>query len=213
MTHVYTQMHTSADLLQSTIRLEQLIPFLQEQNTQACAIVNSKLYGLLPFCQAMQQANIHAVIGLTIKVQWDEKTIPLVLYAQTQEGYQHLLKISSAVSIRQDEVLPWKWLEGYAAGCIALLSTIDIADSAEWQAMTSALQQVFGKRLYAGIARPGGIITDNEAMISQWCEAENIAIVATQRCYFYDQKTILLMKWPEQSIQGKSFKTRCLQRI
>lgn len=184
MTHVYTQMHTSADLLQSTIRLEQLIPFLQEQNTQACAIVNSKLYGLLPFCQAMQQANIHAVIGLTIKVQWDEKTIPLVLYAQTQEGYQHLLKISSAVSIRQDEVLPWKWLEGYAAGCIALLSTIDIADSAEWQAMTSALQQVFGKRLYAGIARPGGIITDNEAMISQWCEAENIAIVATQRCYF-----------------------------
>ncbi|MEK5331774.1 DNA polymerase III subunit alpha [Lysinibacillus sp. FSL W8-0992] len=184
MTHVYTQMHTSADLLKSTIRLEQLIPFLQEQNTQACAIVNSKLYGLLPFCKAMQQANIHAVIGLSVKVQWDNKIIPLVLYAQTQEGYQHLLKISSAVSIREDEVLPWRWLEGYAAGCIALLSAMDVAEIAEWTEMTSALQQVFGKRLYVGIARPGGIIADNEAMISHWCETKEITIVATQRCYF-----------------------------
>ena len=184
MTHVYTQMHTSADLLKSTIRLEQLIPFLQEQNTQACAIVNSKLYGLLPFCKAMQQANIHAVLGLSIKVQWDTTTIPLVLYAQTQEGYQHLLKISSAVSIREDEVLPWRWLEGYAAGCIALLSTMDLADIAQWTDMTSALQQLFGKRLYVGIARPGGIIADYESMVAQHCETENIAIVATQHCYF-----------------------------
>ncbi|MFJ7665644.1 DNA polymerase III subunit alpha [Lysinibacillus sp. NPDC097195] len=184
MTHVYTQMHTSADLLKSTIRLEQLIPFLQEQNTQACAIVNSKLYGLLPFCTAMQQANIHAVIGLSIKVQWDTTTIPLVLYAQTQEGYQHLLKISSAVSIREDEVLPWRWLEGYAAGCIALLSTTNLADTSQWIAMTSALQQLFGKRLYVGIARPGGMIAEHEAMISQYCETEHIAIVATQHCTF-----------------------------
>lgn len=104
MTHVYTKMHTSADLLKSTIRLEQLIPFLQEQKTQACAIVNTKLYGLLPFCKALRQANIHAVIGLSVNVQWRDKTLPLVLYAQTQEGYQHLLKISSAISIRQDDV-------------------------------------------------------------------------------------------------------------
>lgn len=144
MTHVYTKMHTSADLLKSTIRLEQLIPFLQEQKTQACAIVNTKLYGLLPFCKALQQANIHAVIGLSVNVQWRDKTLPpLVLYAQTQEGYQHLLKISSAISIRQDDVLPWKWLEGYSAGCIALLSSDDLADLDDWQAMVSALVQLF----------------------------------------------------------------------
>lgn len=184
MTHVYTKMYTSADLLKSTIRLEQLIPFLQEQKTQACAIVNTKLYGLLPFCKALQQASIHAVIGLSVNVQWHEKTIPLVLYAQTQEGYQQLLKISSAISIRQDEVLPWKWLEGYAAGCIALLSTNDFADLEDWHTAVTALIQLFQQQLYVGIARPDGVKTANEEEIVIWCEEQSIPLVATQSCYF-----------------------------
>ncbi|MFJ7730961.1 DNA polymerase III subunit alpha [Lysinibacillus sp. NPDC097231] len=184
MTQVYTKMHTSADLLKSTIRLEQLIPFLQEQNTQACAIVNSKLYGLLPFCKALQQARIHAVLGLSIFVQWQERKIPLVLYAQTQEGYQHLLKISSAISIREDDVLPWKWLEGYAAGCVALLSSDDLAEIENWSEVANALNEVFGKRLFMGIARPAGMIVENEKSYVAWCEAEDITLVASQSCYF-----------------------------
>ncbi|QDP99752.1 DNA polymerase III subunit alpha [Lysinibacillus fusiformis] len=184
MTHVYTQMHTSADLLKSTIRLEQLIPFLQEQNTQACAIVNSKLYGLLPFCKAMQQASIHAVLGLTVNVQWQETVIPVVLYAQTQEGYQHLLKISSAVSIKENEVLPWKWLEGYSAGCLAMLRADSSTELDEWTMVVSALHHVFAERFYVGIARPAGIVSEKETAISLWCEAENIRIVATQESYF-----------------------------
>ncbi len=184
MTHVYTKMHTSADLLKSTIRLEQLIPFLQEQKTQACAIVNTKLYGLLPFCKALQQANIHAVIGLSVIVQWQDHRIPVVLYAQSQEGYQNLLKISSAISIRQDEVLPWKWLEGYAAGCIAMLSTSDLTDSTDWQAVIAAFVQLFNPHFYMGIARPGGVKASNEGDIVVWCEDHAIPIVATQSCYF-----------------------------
>ena len=184
MTHVYTKMHTSADLLKSTIRLEQLIPFLQEQNTQACAIVNSKLYGLLPFSKALRQANIHAVLGLSINVQWHERKVPLVLYAQTQEGYQHLLKISSAVSIREDDALPWKWLEGYAAGCVALLSSDDLAEDEDWTEVVSALNRVFGKHLFMGIARPAGVIAEKEETYVALCETMNIAIVASQSCYF-----------------------------
>lgn len=178
-------MHTSADLLQSTIRLEQLIPFLQEQKTQACAIVNSKLYGLLPFCKAMQQANLHVVMGLTVTVQWKDLKMPLVLYAQTQEGYKNLLKISSAVSIRQDEVLPWKWLEGYQTGCIVMLTGTDRQeDMGVWQSFASNLHMVFGERFFVGISRPIGIVSDQEAVITSWCATENIAIGATQCCYF-----------------------------
>lgn len=177
-------MHTSADLLNSTIRLEQLIPFLKEQKTQACAIVNSKLYGLLPFCKALQQANIHAVIGLSVNIQWQELQIPLVLYAKTQEGYQHLLKISSAVSIREDEVLPWKWLEGYAAGCIALLSSNDIAEIGNWTEVASALKALFGQYLFMGIARPAGMIAEKEQDYVIWCKNESIPLVASQSCYF-----------------------------
>lgn len=185
LTHVYTQMYTSADILKSTIRLEQLIPFLQEQQTQACAIVNTKLYGLLPFCQAMQRANLHVVMGLTLNVQWKEHTIPLVLYAQTQEGYQNLLKISSAVSIRQDEVLPWKWLQGYQSGCMVMLAGTDAQENFEvWKSFASSLQSVFGERFFVGIARPLGMVSEQEAEIVSWCATENIEIGATQCCYF-----------------------------
>lgn len=178
-------MHTSADLLQSTIRLEQLIPFLLEQKTQACAIVNTKLYGLLPFCKAMQQANLHVVMGLTVVVQWQDMKMPLILYAQTQEGYQNLLKISSAVSIRQDEVLPWKWLEGYQTGCVVMLtSTNRQEDMGAWQSFASNLHTVFGERFFVGIARPMGIFSDQEAAITSWCATENITIGATHCCYF-----------------------------
>ena len=102
MSIVYPQIRTSADLLKSTIRIEELIPFLQQQKAEACAIVNTKLYGLLPFWHSMKKAGIHPVIGLTVRVQFDKRTImlPIIIYAQTNEGYQNLLKISSSIAIR-----------------------------------------------------------------------------------------------------------------
>jgi DNA polymerase-3 subunit alpha len=97
---VYPQIRTSADLLKSTIRIEELIPFLQQQKAEACAMVNMKLYGLLPFWHSMKKAGIHPVIGLTVRVQFTEETVlPIIIYAQTNEGYQHLLKISSSIAI------------------------------------------------------------------------------------------------------------------
>ncbi|MBS0692020.1 hypothetical protein KFO70_14390, partial [Enterococcus faecalis] len=70
---VYPQIRTSADLLKSTIRIEALIPFLQQQKAEACAIVNSRLYGLLPFWHEMRKAGIRPVIGLTVNVQFAEE--------------------------------------------------------------------------------------------------------------------------------------------
>ena len=146
----------------------------------------------------MQQANIHAVLGLTIHVQWQERKVPLVLYAQTQEGYQHLLKISSAVSIREDDALPWKWLEGYAAGCVALLSSDNLIEIDDWIEVASALNKVFGSRLFMGIARPTGVIAEKEEAYVAWCETMNITVVASQSCYFYVQKIILPLRLQEQ---------------
>lgn len=73
---IYPQVRTSADLLKSTIRLEELIPFLIEQKAEACAIVNTKLYGLLPFYHELKNAGIHPVIGLTARVQFDHIVLP-----------------------------------------------------------------------------------------------------------------------------------------
>ena len=89
-------------------------------------MVNMKLYGLLPFWHAMKKAGIHPVIGLTVRVQFTEETVlPLILYAQTNEGYQNLLKISSSIAIRADETIPVRWLAAYASGCVAMIPVLE----------------------------------------------------------------------------------------
>ena len=64
METVYPQIVTSADMLKSTIQLEQLIQKLKMNNAKAAAITNSKLYGMLPFWHELQKHEIHPVIGL-----------------------------------------------------------------------------------------------------------------------------------------------------
>ena len=103
---VYPQIRTSADILKSTIRIEQLIPFLKEQKAEVGALVNSKLYGLLPFVTAMKKANIQPVIGLIIEVEFEgANRLPVILYAKTNDGYRNLLKVSSAAALVRKVVL------------------------------------------------------------------------------------------------------------
>lgn len=186
----YPQIRTSADLLKSTIRIEELIPFLQQQKAEACAIVNTKLYGLLPFWRSMKQASIHPVIGLTVRVQFSEDVnLPIVLYAQSNEGYQNLLKISSAISIRADEVLPFRWLAGYSKGCIAIIPAI--TEEGIWlhnEQFGRQLANVFEQRLYVGIARGFGIVSPYEVSAIELSQRLQAKIIAIHECLFLKQE-------------------------
>lgn len=187
MTVTYPQVRTSADLLKSTIRLEELIPFLKQQKAEACAIVNTKLYGLVPFWHAVREAGIHAVIGLSVRVQFqDEMVLPLIIYAQTNEGYLNLLKMTSAVSIQKEDLLPVRWLSGYAKGCIALVPLYE----AEWltepgKAHFMELIEMLGQSfVFGGVSRLAGSkhMLENEAVAL--CEQMGCVIIATHQTFF-----------------------------
>lgn len=173
----YPQLRTSADLLQSTIRLEQCVQFLQQQKAEACAIVNSTLYGLMPFWRSMQQANVHAVVGLRVDVAVEDTVIPVVLYAKTNDGYRAIVKISSAISTRADHVLPLKWLQAYQHGTIAM---IPYAEGFIEQQTVEAFQQAYTQQLYIGISRPNGVRHITEERTVALAEALSIPIIATQ---------------------------------
>src|SRR5690606_31729123 len=108
---VYPHISTSADLLKSTVRLDELFPFLIEQGTASAAIVNSKLYGILPFWEACHKAGIHGVVGLSVFIEFEGQEYPAVLYAQSNTGYKNLLKITSALSTRDKAAIPEQWLK------------------------------------------------------------------------------------------------------
>lgn len=183
---IYPQIRTSADLLKSTIRIEELIPFLLEQKAEACAIVNSKLYGLLPFYREVKKAGIHPVIGLTVKAQFHEEVeLPLILYAKTNKGYKNLLKISSGVSIREDELLPIRWLQGYSTDVVAVIPSCD--QEGIWLAHKSQIEQlksIFPNRLYFSISRLGGRKATFENDVEMLSGELKIPIMATHECLF-----------------------------
>ena len=185
---VYPQIRTSADLLKSTIRMETLIPFLQQQKAEACAIVNSRLYGLLPFMSTMKEAGIHAVIGLSVRVQFAENvSLPLVLYAKNQAGYKNLLKISSAVAIREDELLPWRWLSGYAAGCVSIVPIME--EQCSWlrsdvHSFLQDLKALFKDELYIGISRSKAQVAPEEELAEQVANTLGSTIIAIHESTF-----------------------------
>ncbi len=184
---VYPQIRTSADLLKSTIRIEELIPFLQQQEAKSCAIVNTKLYGLLPFVSQMKKAGIHPVVGLTIQLEITEEiSLPLVLYAKNNQGYKNLLKVSSSIAIRQQQTIPLRWLSAYANGIVCVIPVI--AQQAIWlqQSIGPTLQilkESYHSDLYVGISRISGSEQQEEHAILLAKENE-LKIIALHESLF-----------------------------
>lgn len=175
MKTVYPQIVTSADMLKSTIQLEQLIQKLKLNNAGAAAITNSRLYGLLPFWHALHAQQIKAVLGLTVNVQLETGIVSLVLYAKDNNGYENLLKISSSIETREITVLPKRWLEAYKNGLVAVYK----GESSTELELLSELQMIFGNgQFYLAIERPNGEKMEHEETIIQYSEQLTIPITA-----------------------------------
>lgn len=185
---VYPHIVTAADPLQSTIRLEELFAVLTEQGASAAALVNSKLYGVLPFWDACKKAGIHGVLGLSVPVDFDGAALPVVLYAQNNTGYQMLLKLTSALSTRDVEAIPQKWLAAYQEGLLCV-----IPDNAVWvltdrSEALGSLSRLFGDRLYASIERPGGSVQETEEAFTEFCSSFGLQFMASQECRYVKQE-------------------------
>ncbi|SEM55875.1 DNA polymerase-3 subunit alpha [Paenisporosarcina quisquiliarum] len=173
MKTVYPQIVTSADMMKSTIQLEQLTQKLKQNNAQAAAITNSKLYGLLPFWHALHAQQIKPVLGLTVNVQLESDNVGLVLYAKDHNGYENLLKISSSIETREITVLPKRWLEAYNKGLIAVYK----GESSTSLMQLTELQKIFGElNFYLAIERPNGEKLKHEEIIIDFSEQLSIPV-------------------------------------
>lgn len=180
MSMVYPHISTSADLLKSTVRLDELFPYLLEQGTVAAAIVNSKLYGVLPFWEACKRAGIHGVLGLSVSLEFQGRSYPAVLYARSNAGYKNLLKITSALSTREKEAIPEQWLKAYRQGlACAILNRFD-AEIDEHKGVFSFVQSVFPDACYGSVERPGGERHEQEDAFTAACKATGLKIIASQ---------------------------------
>ncbi|MFD1927144.1 DNA polymerase III subunit alpha [Sporosarcina siberiensis] len=191
MTLVYPQLVTGADLLRGIIKLNHLAPLLKRRGARAAAIVNSKLYGVRSFCLTMKKYDIHPVIGLSAFIDiGDGKAVLSYIYAKDDEGYRNLLKISSAISIGESEMIPLHWLNAYSSGCIFILPMTDpswdeFRSEETFRRLVSGIDE---KAVFIGIARTSGLKHIDEQQIEQIASTLNIHVVAVYEARFIEPK-------------------------
>ncbi len=103
---MYTPLKITTDysLLQSLIKIDDLMLFLTENNISSCAMVDDNLAGSIDFYLQCQKNQIKPIIGL--KVILNEEII--YLYAQNYQGYKNLIKIQSIILTRPLAVIDLK---------------------------------------------------------------------------------------------------------
>jgi DNA polymerase-3 subunit alpha len=121
---VHLQVKSAYSLLTSAAKLDRLVSKAKSLQFKALALTDFQvMYGTIAFYKLCRQQGIKPIIGLTINViddQVDGLAAPLVLLAENNQGYQNLLKISSALQTKTPEGLPERWLRSYSNGLIAI---------------------------------------------------------------------------------------------
>lgn len=139
MSFVHLHVHSEYSLLDGFSNLEKLVQRVQELGMPAVALTDhGTMFGVIDFYNAARQAGVKPIIGVEAYLaprgiasrdpQLDKKSTHLLLLAENQQGYQNLLKLSSAAQLdgfyyypRVDHELLARYSEGLicTSGCMS----------------------------------------------------------------------------------------------
>lgn len=203
MEFVHLQLKSSYSLLKSTCDIEAVVKKAKEQGYRALAITDEDvMYGAIPFYKACHKHGIKPIIGLSASILGEDGAHPLVLLAKNQQGYQHLLKISSAIQTRSPEGLPKKWLRSYAEGLIAItpgtqgeIEQLFLDNNEEKAEEAIAFYQEIFADFYFGLQNHFLLEESTlKGKLTQWSEAYNIPLVATNDVYYIEKEDAIVQE-------------------
>ncbi len=211
---VHLRLHTEYSLLEGAIRLKKLSGLCAQVGMPAVAVTDTNnLFSALEFSVSALGAGVQPIVGCQIDVAYEEarpgeKAAPpaaLVLLAQNRAGYESLMKLNSALYLRDSDLphVTLANLEAHAEGLICLSGGPDgpvgrllqTGQSAKAQALMTRLAGVYPNRLYVELQRhpgEGGALPEAERLTEQptveMAYAMNLPLVATNDVYFPDEK-------------------------
>lgn len=114
MNYVPLYIKTENSLLNSMIRIDELIKKALELNLKALTITDNNLFGAREFYLACMKNNIKPIIGMELTI---EKHV-FIVYAKNKLGYQNLMKLSTLMSEKGLEI---KDIDKYSSDLIAII--------------------------------------------------------------------------------------------
>lgn len=201
---VHFRTQSSYSMLESTIKIEQLISLAKNHSMEAvCLSDRGNLFASLEFAQAAIASKIQPIHGSILNILFTNKGKPdfaeILLIAKDSAGYQNLLKLVSLTFTDNDRSMSnhitFDDLEKYNEGIIVLSAFANgvigklLLNNAIIEATRAAqkLQKLFGDRFYFEIMRRQ---IDSEKQIEyqylQIAEQLSIPLVATNQVLFSD---------------------------
>ena len=91
---------TCYSLLDSTIRVEQLVAFAKKYDYTSIGICDHNvMHGYMLFRNLCEKEGIHPVFGLEVDVMYEDRVSSFLVYAKNDIGYSTLITLSSYINI------------------------------------------------------------------------------------------------------------------
>ncbi|MBK0329567.1 DNA polymerase III subunit alpha [Rhodobacteraceae bacterium F11138] len=211
---IHLRVHTEYSLLEGAVRLKKLPALCVKNEMPAVAVTDSNnMFSALEFSIAASGAGIQPILGCQVDLAYigtqpgerPKDPAPLVLLAQSETGYENLMKLNSCLYIGKEGQLPQvtlKELTGHAEGLICLSGgpngpvgmLLQAGQRPAAEALMARLAAAFPDRLYVELQRHPGENGAPEAERSterghvEMAYAMDLPLVATNDVYFPETK-------------------------
>ena len=207
---IHLRSHSEYSLLEGAMRLKKLPGLCRDAGMPALALTDTNnMFAALEFSVAMSGAGIQPIIGCQVDLAYLESRpgerprdpAPVVLLAQSETGYENLMKLNSCLYIDKAGALPQVTLDEldtFSADVICLTGGPDgpvgrllqTGQAPAAQELMDRLKAAFGDRLYVELQRHPGEDGQPEAErltesgFVEMAYAMGLPLVATNDVYF-----------------------------
>ncbi|KUF09915.1 DNA polymerase III subunit alpha [Pseudoponticoccus marisrubri] len=212
---IHLRTHTEYSLLEGAVRLKKLPGLCADMGMPAVAVTDTNnLFAALEFSVGASGAGVQPIIGCQVDLRYlqpqpgerPKPPAPVVLLAQSETGYEHLMKLNSCLYLRSDGALPHVTLEELEAHCADVICLsggpdgpvgrlLQAGGRAAAQTLMTRLEAMFGDRLYVELQRhPGedGQLPEAERLTErgfvEMAYEMGLPLVATNDVYFPQAK-------------------------
>ena len=121
---IHLRTHSEHSLLEGAVPVKKLIGLAEQNGMPAVALTDTNvLFAALEFSVKALEVGIQPIVGCQISLEAAGVTGPVVLLAQSAEGWLNLMELSTCLYLRDDNALPHVTMEEIArlsAGLICL---------------------------------------------------------------------------------------------
>lgn len=163
---VHLNIHTSYDLLHSTVKIDELINKISSLGQKAVAITDlNVLFGVQSFYSACIAAGIKPIIGMEVIITDGITDCYTVLLAKNNEGFKSLMQLSSRIQLKNLQKITTEVLSQYIDELIVIYKQLKdnqshfIINDADYYVSHDSILE--GSRVYIDDVRyltPDGIV-------------------------------------------------------